>query len=114
MRNQRKTPKNRFTKQKTAVPLIIIGAAVLMVIAIVAYLAFFDNRPITDQDTIARVSPAEAKQAFDQQSAVFLDVRVADAFAESHIPGAISIPVAELESKLGTLNKQDWIITYCT
>jgi rhodanese-related sulfurtransferase len=36
--------------------------------------------------------------------------------AASHIPGALSIPLAEIESNPAGLNldKAKWIITYCT
>ena len=33
---------------------------------------------------------------------------------EQKITGAINIPLAELESRLGDLDKLQWIITYCT
>jgi 3-mercaptopyruvate sulfurtransferase SseA len=61
-----------------------------------------------------RVSLADAKAAYDQRTAVFLDVRSADDYAASHVPGAVSIPLADLESRLGQLDPSDWIITYCT
>jgi ArsR family transcriptional regulator len=61
-----------------------------------------------------RVSLADAKAAYDDGTAVFLDVRFADDYAASHIPGALSIPLADLESRLSELNPTDWIITYCT
>ncbi len=63
---------------------------------------------------IARVSLGNAKAAYDLKQAVFLDVRDAGSYADSHIPGAISIPLADLETRLGELNKTAWIITYCT
>jgi rhodanese-related sulfurtransferase len=45
---------------------------------------------------------------------VFLDVRYAEDYAAGHIPGALSIPLTELETRLGELDRTDWIITYCT
>lgn len=63
---------------------------------------------------IVRVSLGNAKAAYDLKQAVFLDVRDAGSYANSHIPGAISIPLADLETRLGELNKTAWIITYCT
>lgn len=63
---------------------------------------------------IPRVYLAESKTALDSGSAIFIDVRDASAFAESHIPGALSIPLAELEERLGELDPSQWIITYCT
>ncbi len=44
---------------------------------------------------------------------LLLDVRSADAYAEGHIPGALSLPLADLPGKLATLPKDKTIITYC-
>jgi hypothetical protein len=63
---------------------------------------------------ISRVSLAESKTAWDNGGAVFVDVREASAYAGSHIPGALSIPLAELVEHLGELDQAKWIITYCT
>jgi hypothetical protein len=63
---------------------------------------------------LPRVSLLDAKAAYDEGTAVFLDVRLADDHAASHIPGALSIPLGDLESRLGELDPTDWIITYCT
>ena len=63
---------------------------------------------------IPRVSLADSKAALDNGKAIFIDVRDASAYAESHVPGALSIPLAELEERLGELDSAQWIITYCT
>jgi len=65
-------------------------------------------------DEVPRVTLADARAAFDGGTAVFLDVRSSDDYAAGHIPGALSIPLAELESRLGELDPGSWIITYCT
>jgi 3-mercaptopyruvate sulfurtransferase SseA len=66
------------------------------------------------QDEIPRVSVDEAKSAFDAGEAVFVDVRAAETYELDHIPGAISIPLNEVEARLGELDQDAWIITYCT
>ena len=63
---------------------------------------------------VARVSLEEARQALDEGKAVFLDVRDAAAYASSHIKGAENISLSELPSRLTELDKNAWIITYCT
>jgi 3-mercaptopyruvate sulfurtransferase SseA len=63
---------------------------------------------------VQRVTLEESKAAFDNNSAVFLDVRSANAYAVSHIPGALSIPLDELEARIVELDPEQWIITYCT
>ena len=56
----------------------------------------------------------EAKQAYDNGSAVFVDVRGEQYYQQTHIAGAFSLPEDQLPARLGELNPQDWIITYCT
>jgi hypothetical protein len=63
---------------------------------------------------IVRVSLGDAKAAYDLKQAVYLDVRDADSYANSHIPGAISIPLNNLETRLKELDPSAWILTYCT
>jgi len=65
-------------------------------------------------EVVDRVSPADAKAALDAGTAVFVDVRSAQEYEQGHIPGALSIPSAELEDRLGELDPNAWIITYCT
>ena len=63
---------------------------------------------------IPRVGLEESKAAFDRHEAIFVDVRSAASFARGHIPGALSIPISELESRIDELDPDQWIITYCT
>ena len=72
--------------------------------------------PITEdpETAIPRISLADAKAAHEAGSAVFLDVRDANSYAQSHIVGAVLIPLEELPNRTGELSPSDWIITYCT
>jgi rhodanese-related sulfurtransferase len=45
---------------------------------------------------------------------VIVDVRDRVYYDEMHAAGAISIPLSELEARLGELNPDQWIILYCT
>jgi 3-mercaptopyruvate sulfurtransferase SseA len=65
---------------------------------------------------VPRITLENAKVAFDNRTAVFVDVRSPDAFAAEHITGAISIPLSLAESDASALDldKEQWIITYCT
>ena len=71
--------------------------------------------PQTDAD-VPRVSLEAAQAAFESGAAIIVDVRHPTNFEESHIAGAISIPLIEIERDLVNvpLNKDQWIITYCT
>jgi hypothetical protein len=65
-------------------------------------------------EEIPRASVDEAKSAFDSGEAVFVDVRDRDSYDLNHIPGALSIPLSEVGARLGELDPDTWIITYCT
>jgi hypothetical protein len=71
--------------------------------------------PLIEAD-VPRVSLAEAKAAFDGGTAVFVDVRAPGAYQQSHIPAALSIQLGEIETDAAglDLDKDRWIITYCT
>lgn len=63
---------------------------------------------------VERVSLSDAKAAFDAGEAVFIDVRGDQVYAMAHIPGALSIALADLTTRLNELDPQQRIITYCT
>jgi len=63
---------------------------------------------------IKRINIDEAEKAFNEKSALFLDVRGDSFYDEKHIPGALSIPLELLDDRISQLNTDDWIITYCT
>jgi hypothetical protein len=63
---------------------------------------------------VPRVKVGDARAADELGQAVFVDVRSAEQYAHSRIAGARSIPLDELENRLNELNKDQWIITYCT
>ncbi len=73
------------------------------------------NNPATEAD-VPRITVEDAKAAVNGSEAVIVDVRSAESFAAGHIAGAISIPLAEFETNISNiaLEKDQWIITYCT
>lgn len=110
---------------RPAGPLILIGAGLVLLIGALwmslgpSLVSATPTAPPQEfaEDTfpeVPRVSLAEARTAFDAQSAVFVDVRDSDSYAASHIPGAFSLPLAEIDKRLAELSPTDWIITYCT
>lgn len=110
---------SRRDKRKT-----IFTLAIGVALAILALAACTPSAPQPQVELVSptaatpqeaqRVTLEESKAAFDNGAAVFVDVRSAEAYATSHIPGALSIPLAEIEGRLTELDPAQWIITYCT
>ena len=104
-----------MNKRLAALIVIILG---LLLLAGAIYLVVSTNNLPAQSNIpyseIKRVSLSDARKAFDSQSALFIDVRDADSFTASHIPGAINIPQDQILSRLGELSSARWIITYCT
>ena len=73
------------------------------------------NLPLNEA-AVPRVPVEQAKAALDSGAAIVVDVRSAESYQAKHIKGAISIPLAEIEADPTAvkLDKDQWIITYCT
>jgi hypothetical protein len=117
-KTQKPTSKAKFKprgkRTNTVIPIILgsVGFVLILVFAII--MSNQSSTAIRDQDSIPRISVTDAKKALDNGEAVFVDVRVAEIFVDSHIPGAVNIPLADIEREPDILDPQDWIITYCT
>jgi rhodanese-related sulfurtransferase len=71
-----------------------------------AYLGSRDElQPVTREELTRRLQ--------DGDNLVVLDVRPAAEYAASHLPGAVSIPVAELRRRLAELPVDREIVAYC-
>ena len=68
------------------------------------------------EDQVSRITVSDAKAALDSGQAILVDVRSAEAYAQLHALGAMSIPLENFENNIGSLSleKSQWIITYCT
>lgn len=105
-----------MTRSRAVALLVMIIGISLMIAAIF----FFQRARQTTQALdipypgVNRVGVDEAKAAYDKQSAIFLDVRDAESFTASHIPGSLNIPTNQLKDRLQEVPSGQWIITYCT
>ncbi|MBI9045345.1 MAG: hypothetical protein JEZ06_12720 [Anaerolineaceae bacterium] len=110
--------KNNYSKKKkdnsTAIALIIVGVSILVIGAAWMLLG---NQPSTQPVNVGepiRVTLADAKIAFDNGNAVFIDTRSLVSYGQNHIVNAISFPEEDIANRINELNKDDWIIPYCT
>jgi rhodanese-related sulfurtransferase len=70
-----------------------------------AYLAKRETlEPVQGDELLRRVRAGEV---------TLLDVRPASEYRAGHIPGALSVPLAELEARLKSLPKRREIVAYC-
>jgi rhodanese-related sulfurtransferase len=66
-----------------------------------------------DLDTLQPVTLAELSRRLRDGDATVIDVRPREEYEAGHIPGARSIPVAELKRRLKSLPKSREVIAYC-
>ena len=71
------------------------------------------KRYLREPETFEPVSAEELAERIRADEVVVLDVRPPDEFASGHIPGARSIPIDELEARVGDLPAAGEIIAYC-
>ena len=122
MKNQSRKQKQRQRQRRNdLLPLLLIGAGVLLVIAVLVWQATRSTQtaapntnPNDPTSSVERVSLADAKAALDSGEAIFLDVRDSQSYEIGHIPGAVNIPLALLQNRANELDPNKWIITYCT
>lgn len=68
---------------------------------------------IDSRDDLEPVTLAELRKLVRQGDVTVIDVRPREEYDAGHIPGAVSIPVAELKRRLRELPKRREVIAYC-
>ena len=111
-------------KKRPIIPIILMTIGLMILIGALASIFLVSNQgdqfaasnpdPEIPFPQIQRVDLSTAKSALDGGTAVFVDVRGQSYYQDGHIPGAVSIPLNQLEERQGELNQEDWIILYCT
>lgn len=66
-----------------------------------------------DRDRMDAISRPELMERLKAGIVTVLDVRPEDEFALGHLPGAINIPLSELERRLADLDPDQEIVAYC-
>ncbi|MCP3752007.1 metalloregulator ArsR/SmtB family transcription factor [Pseudomonas sp. SBB6] len=91
------------------------------VLGALAQLAAFNRAAIRElmSDSVSApehleaISREELLERLQDHSVTLLDVRPAEEFAQGHLPGAINIPFAELQQRLGELPASQEVVAYC-
>jgi phage shock protein E len=85
----------------TMTKLIILLAAIVAVVAVVLLMRRGGDVPA-----------GQARQLV-AQGALLVDVRTPEEFAAAHLPGALNLPVADLERRLHELPRDRPLVLYC-
>ncbi len=68
-----------------------------------------------NQDEVPRIAPSILKERLDAgESLLVVDARSSDEYAAAHIPGAISVPLSDIEARMDELPRDQEIVFYCT
>lgn len=71
------------------------------------------NTYLTVKDSLEPVPRSELLARVREGLVTVLDVRPPEEYAAGHVPGAVNIPLAELEQRLEELGKDQEIVAYC-
>ena len=105
------------------IPLLLIGVGIVLLMLGTVYRFVIQPqlaqpvvtsvlRPESVFPEIPRVALVDARAAYDNKKAVFVDVRAVGSYDQSHIAGALSIPLSNLVARIGELDSDSWIIPY--
>lgn len=66
-----------------------------------------------DRSHLEPINALDLIQRLNEGNMILLDVRPVEEYAAGHLPGAISLPVAELEAHLSELSTGREVVAYC-
>jgi len=111
-----KTASSRNTPAKSAKPNLWLIIAAVVVVAVIAAIAFLPRGNTLDSPASAslpkEISVAQAKELYDA-GAYVLDVRQPEEWNQVHIPGSTLIPLGELNSRLSEVPKDKQVVVVC-
>ena len=92
---------------------ILLSVLVLMICGLTVSAQTEKVKKFADDSEVPRITIEDAKKAFDDGTAIFIDARSVEAYKEDHIKGAIIIEGAKPD-RFDTLPKGKKIIAYCS
>ena len=104
---------SKTSKMVSWLPIAFGG--LLLVMAILAFTIFQLQADSVEKaaNTLPREISVEAAYDLREQGAFMLDVRQPEEWEQAHMPGAILIPLGELESRLNEVPKDQPIVVVC-
>ena len=78
-----------------------------------AVAAFSQSTKYKDTSEVPRISLEDAKKAYDDKSAIFIDARAVEAYKNEHVKGAISFPLGSTND-YSSVPRGKTIIVYCS
>jgi 3-mercaptopyruvate sulfurtransferase SseA len=67
----------------------------------------------TAPEVLPRITVADAKALYDVNNVKIIDVRDAQFYDQGHIKGAVNIPQAQTQTRLGEIPKTGNVVVYC-
>jgi rhodanese-related sulfurtransferase len=115
--HQKTPPKTAQVKKQTKKRITtltwLIPVAVVVVAAIVGAIFLFNqDKPASESKLPAVMSVSEASQRFSE-GAYLLDVRTAAEWNESHVDGAVLIPLEELAARISEVPTDQDVLIIC-
>ncbi len=68
---------------------------------------------VNQNENVEPISREELLERLEAGDVTLLDVRPQEEYQAGHLPGAINIPVEELDSRLSELNQKQAVVAYC-
>ncbi|HQZ96690.1 MAG TPA: rhodanese-like domain-containing protein [Pyrinomonadaceae bacterium] len=92
---------------------LLISLCLIMIAALAAFGQSGDVKKYNSDSDVPRITVEDAKKAFDDGNAVFVDARAEDIYKQEHIKGAVIIKGAQ-DDRFDALPKGRKIIVYCS
>ncbi|MEE8469724.1 MAG: rhodanese-like domain-containing protein [Dehalococcoidia bacterium] len=117
MSKRRRAKATRSAKRRYGILIVSIALAIILVAVGISALQGPDtpSGSAPSLSEIPRISVEEVKAKLDAGSNIaIVDARTRVEYEQSHIAGAISVPLGEIGQRYSDLQRYDEIVTYCT